>query len=163
MSILDRVVDDVKSAPAAAIASVEDAFRPSGPIPLSPSAAQVKEMDTPIDGGNPPGFPAEVPIGPANGAQRNGNAPTGIQATAARVVAQQPVPTLQPMIKASILPEPVVAGLAQQAQQAASGVHMPSYIAGLHDGAHALLGMQQPVAPASLSVQPPTQPTLNTQ
>lgn len=54
-----------------------------------------------------------------------------------------PIPGPQLDRQPSILPAQVVAELGKVAG-ATPGVHMPSYVAGLHDGAHALLGMVNP-------------------
>lgn len=116
MSILDRVKNDV-----------EGLFggKSIGQESISPgniSAADAKELATPIASGNLPGFPAEVPIDRPSG---------GIQTMAIPQIAGMP----------SALPGGLANQLTTRALAINPGLHARSYIAGLHDGAHAYAGM----------------------
>lgn len=139
MSILDRVINDIKTAPAVFGRAVNDLNVGGGPVNNAPVPPIVK------------GSPQNIPVNDAGMPP----AATSYGQRLAQIPRGEPLPQHLPLVisqelNRSLLPEPVVRQLGTVAS-GTPGVHMPSYIAGLHDGAHAYSGMIQP------------QPTINGQ
>lgn len=110
MSILERVVNDIKAIPGVV---GSDRTPPTGPVTNAPVPPPVRGSITDI---------------PYNGPQAIGGPDMPVR---------QPL-AMRPL--ASLLPEAVVRQLGTAAS-GTPGVHMPSYVAGLHDGAHAYAGV----------------------